>query len=142
MSFLRQAIPGNTNQGRLRSLSRRECRTWLGGHHEGRLGYRTGRGPRAVVVNYEVADDQIMFCLPDYSEIPQYALGEQVTLEVAGAGPADGSSETVTVAGLAHRPGQQAVDSATQFDETWPAGVSTHLVCLALTDLQGTETAS
>jgi hypothetical protein len=141
MSFLRQTISNNTHPGRSRSLSSRECRTWLGNHHKGRLGYQTGRGPRAVVVNYEVADDQIMFCLPDYSEIPQYALGEQITLEVAGDGPADGRSETVTVAGLAHSPDRPAVAAATHFDETWPSGVSTHLICLALTELQGTEIA-
>ena len=106
MSPLRGADSVNDRPGPRRQLTERECRTWLSSHREGRLGYVTGRGPRAVVVNYAVTDEQIVLRLPDYSEITQYALGEEVTLQVDGLAPSIGASEIVTVRGRAHRPGR------------------------------------
>ena len=44
---------------RTRRLSPHECKAWLCSHHEGRLGYQSGKGPRSVVVSYSVAEDQI-----------------------------------------------------------------------------------
>ena len=54
---------------RLRRLSAHECKAWLCSHHEGRLGYQSGRGHRSVVVSYAIADDQILVRLPDYNDI-------------------------------------------------------------------------
>ena len=58
-----------------RPLTTGECRRWLQEHHEGRLGYLSGRGPRSVVVSYAVADDEILMRVPDYNDIAQYAPG-------------------------------------------------------------------
>jgi hypothetical protein len=33
---------------RLRRLSPHECKAWVCSHHEGRLGYQSGRGHRSV----------------------------------------------------------------------------------------------
>lgn len=126
---------------RRRQLTERECRTWLSNHREGRLGYVTGRGPRAVVVNYAVTAEQIVLRLPDYSEITQYSLGEEVTLEVDGQEPSIGASEIVTVRGRAHRPDDPAIASTVDLDESWPAGIRTNVMCVDLTTVQGTETA-
>ena len=55
----------------------------LSNHDEGRLSYPTGRCPRAVVVCYAVTDDQVVFLLPEYNEICQYAPGRQITMHVS-----------------------------------------------------------
>ena len=55
----------------------------VGWASSGTVGYLTGRGPRAVVVNYAVTDDQVVFRLPEYNEICQYAPGREITLNVS-----------------------------------------------------------
>src|SRR5687768_92399 len=96
MPAIRRTDPAGEHLTRRRQLTERECRNWRSSHREGRLGYVTGRGPRAVVVNYAMTDEQIVLRLPDYSEIAQYSLGEEVTLEVDGQEPSIGASEIVT----------------------------------------------
>ena len=142
MPPVRRTDPDGEHPPRRRQLTERECRTWLSSHREGRLGYVTGRGPRAVVVNYAVTDEQIVLRLPDYSEITQYSLGEEVTLEVDGQEPSIGASEIVTVRGRAHRPDDPAIVSTVDLGESWPAGIRTNVMCVDLTTVQGTETAA
>jgi hypothetical protein len=113
-------------------------RAWLRDHHEGRLGYQTGRGPRAVVVLYAVAAGQVLMRLPDYNDIVHYAPGAQVTLEVAGAVTSTGDQGTVTVTGTARLVGreQMSIDSDAVFVEPWPAGVSTSIIGLPIDDVR------
>ncbi len=80
-----------------RRLSPPECRAWLSEHHEGRLGYLSGRGPRSVVVCYAMAGDRIMLRLPDYNDIVHYAPGSEISLAVDGTGTTH--RETVNVTG-------------------------------------------
>ena len=91
-SFGGRVSPGE----RLRRLSPHECKAWVCSHHEGRLGYQSGRGHRSVVVFYAVADDQILVRLPDYNDIVHYAPGAEISLDVDGGTPA-AHRETVTV---------------------------------------------
>jgi nitroimidazol reductase NimA-like FMN-containing flavoprotein (pyridoxamine 5'-phosphate oxidase superfamily) len=140
MSSVQHLSRGQQTRIPTRRLSVGECRDWLRNHREGRLGYHTGRGPRSVVVSYAVAEDQIMMQLPDYNDIVHYAPGERVTLEVEGGRPVVGDFGTVTVTGQA----QLAADdsrpaSQTHFDEQWPSGVSTSVICLPLTEVEGYE---
>ncbi len=124
----------------VRRLSARECRAWLASHREGRLGYQTGRGPRSVVVRYAITDEQIMFRLPDYNDIVHYVPGERVTLEVEGLHAAVGDFDTVLVTGEARLAAHHAsVVQATQFEEHWPAGVATSVICLPMTEVEGFE---
>jgi nitroimidazol reductase NimA-like FMN-containing flavoprotein (pyridoxamine 5'-phosphate oxidase superfamily) len=124
----------------VRRLSPRECQDWLTSHGEGRLGYPTGRGPRSVVVRYAMADGNIVFRLPDYNDIVHYAPGEHVTLEVDGPKAPRGDFETVIVRGRAERAREQQehVEEAA-FDEQWPSGVSTTVIRLPMTDVEGFE---
>jgi len=123
-----------------RRLSTRECHEWLDSHHEGRLGYPTGRGPRSVVVSYAIAGQQIVFRLPDYNDIVHYAPGERVTLEVDGVHDAAGDFETVLVTGQAALAGEHAPEVAgAEFAEVWPSGVSTTVICLPMTQVEGFE---
>ncbi|MCW2810253.1 MAG: hypothetical protein JWP61_711 [Friedmanniella sp.] len=123
-----------------RPLSAPECRSWLEHHREGRLGYHTGRGERAVVVNYAIAGDQAVIRVPEYSEVFRYAVGAPTTLLVEGRGPETGWSEAVTVSGRAEEPpSPDRTLSEVQLDEDWPPGVQTHVLCLPLTSLRGTE---
>jgi hypothetical protein len=124
-------------KGSRRALTKLECRSWIGGRHEGRLGHQTGRGARTVVVNYAVTDSQLLFRLPEYNEICQYAPGREITMSVSSHNTNHTSTEVV-VTGVgyleddrAHGPG--SVDLA----EHWPTGVSTHLLCLDLADVHG-----
>jgi hypothetical protein len=113
-------------------------RAWLRDHREGRLGYQTGRGPRAVVVLYAVAEGQILMRLPDYNDIVHYAPGAQVTLEVAGAVTPTGDRGTVTVTGTAQLVGSEQIqlESDAVFVEPWPAGVRTSIIGLPIEDVR------
>jgi len=124
-----------------RQLSTGECRDWLTSHHEGRLAYQTGRGPRSVVVNYAVTERHIMFRLPDYNDIVHYAPGERVTLEVEGVDAPVRAFESVSVTGQAQlAPGDDpAALTEAVFEEQWPAGVSTSVICLPITEMVGFE---
>jgi Pyridoxamine 5'-phosphate oxidase len=125
---------------RLRRLSPHECKAWLCSHHEGRLGYQSGRGPRSVVVSYAVAGDQVLVRLPDYNDIVRYAPGSEVSLDVDGGTPA-AHRETVTVtatAELAESDKRPLIDQAA-FREDWPSDVRTSVICLPLNTVEGFE---
>ena len=124
-------------------LSASEYCTWLRQHHEGRLSYLSGRGPRSVVVSYVVAGDHILLQIPDYNEIAQYAPGSEVTLAVDRKGEPTsaiqpGVPEVVSVTGTAaleeraNRPAAAAV----RFNESWPAEIRISLLRLPLTRVQ------
>ena len=118
-----------------RKLTARECRAVLASHHEGRLGYQSGRGPRSLVVSYAVTEDAIMMRLPDYNDAVHYAPGAEVWLEVDGRVPA--GMDEVLVTGTAvvdDERGKQA-----RFTEEWPQGVATSVVCVPLTRVEGIE---
>jgi ketosteroid isomerase-like protein len=98
---------------------------------EGRLSYNSDRGRQTVVVGYAVADGHIVMRLPDYNEIPRYAPGSEVTIEVDGD---PGCPDAVQVTGIAdwgrcHEPSLDRDPGA----ETWPDGVGTSVVCLPYT---------
>ena len=74
----------------------------------------------------------MVFRLPEYNPVLQYAPGEQVTLAVEES---DGDvAESVTVTGTARTVPD---DTPLELAEDWPAGVSTRLMCLPLTSLEG-----
>ena len=124
-------------EGPRRPLTNLECRSWIGGRREGRLGHQTGRGARAVVVNYAVTDGQLLFRLPEYNEICQYAQGRQITMSVCDMSTNDTSTEVV-VTGVGYLDDDQArVTDRLDLAEHWPTGVSTHLMCLDLVDVHG-----
>ena len=128
-----------------RQLSASECRGWVEQHHEGRLGYLSGRGPRSVVVSYTVVGDQIRVRVPDYNDIAQYAPGAQVTLAVDGAleatPPGEPAFEEVSVTGTAAhaKPPHQPPVNTVRFDESWPTGIKISVVSLPLTELRGVQ---
>ena len=57
-------------------------RRWLTQHHEGRLRYRTGRGPRALAMTYVVAGDYILLKIPEYNPAAGYASGQRIEFDV------------------------------------------------------------
>jgi len=120
-----------------------ECRAWLSERSEGRLGHQTGRGRRTVVVNYAVTDDQVVVRLPEYNEICQYALGRLVTLNVSGTCSNTRLRTEVAVTGVGHfREGDVDLPDTVDLAEHWPAGMATHLMCLDLSDIEGSARAS
>jgi len=102
------------------------------------LGHLTGRGPRSTVVNYAATDDQVVFRVPEYNEICQYAPGCPITLSVDCGNAGTLSRTEVVVTGVGRSPERQ-VDLAEAVDllEEWPSGVSTHLICLDLAVIEG-----
>ncbi len=136
----RSSVAPTTSTASVRRLSRTECRDWLTRHREGRLGYRSGRGPRSVVVSYAVAGEQIVVRLPDYNDIAHYAPGAEITLDVDSepderrSGP-----ETVNVSGLAEQADPDEDLGEVDFAESWPDGVGTTVLLLPLTAVQGFE---
>jgi hypothetical protein len=125
---------------RMRRLSPLECRAWLCSHHEGRLGYQSGKGPRSVVVLYTVAGDQILVRLPDYHDIVHYAPGSEVRIDVDGGTPA-AHRETVVVTGKAALAGgdQKPPIDQTAFQEEWPPDIAISVICVPLTAIEGFE---
>jgi hypothetical protein len=124
----------------VRRLSSGECRDWLHSHSEGRLGYQTGRGHRSVVVSYAIAEEQIVMRLPDFNDIVHYAPGERVTLEVDGRHTPVGDFESVLVTGEARLASRLPTTvQQTHFEEQWPAGVATSVICLPMTQVEGFE---
>lgn len=123
-----------------RRLSPTECRHWLANHHVGRLAYTSGRGPRAVVVSYAMADEFIVVRLPDYNDIVHYAPGAVVSFEVEDVTETVAGVESVSVLGTAAlvRPGD---DLAASLAESWPEGVVTSVIALPLTAVEGYERA-
>ena len=122
-----------------RQLSSSECRRWVEQHHEGRLGYLSGRGPRSVVVSYTVVGDQIRVRVPDYNDIAQYAPGARITLAVAGEVDDTAAIEEVSVTGTAgHGEGNDRGPSdPAPFNESWPAAIKTSVVTLPLGEMEG-----
>ena len=134
---------GETKVDDTRGMSYGECRIWLADHSEGQLGYIGGRGPRSVVVNYAVTDDQILFLIPAYNEVTQYVPGKQVTFQVSGesSGPAPRHYDTVRVTGTANLPRleQAPIVRRTNFVELWPPDVTTSVICLPMAAVEGIE---
>lgn len=123
-----------------RRLTRTECNEWLTNHHEGRLRYTSGRGPRSVVVSYSMAQEHIVVRLPDYNDIVHYAPGAEVTLDVDDdQRDTVIGSETVSVSGKAALADGLPDLHGVEFSESWPEGVGTAVVCLPLTDVRGFE---
>jgi hypothetical protein len=124
-----------------RRLSDTECRSLLGEGSQGRLGHQTGRGPRAAVVRYAVTDDQVVFRLPEYNEICQYAPGRQITLNVSRV--CANTRTEVIVTGVGFVP-ENSADLLASVDlaETWPPGISTYIICLDLAVVEGSTACS
>lgn len=138
MSPASTASPGHHRDEGLR-LSTSECRRWVEQHHEGRLGYLSGRGPRSVVVSYTVVGDQIRVRVPDYNDIAHYAPGARVTLAVDGEIDDTATIEEVSVTGTAGRGdgNDRAPSDYLPFDQSWPAAIKTSVVTLPLAEMDG-----
>ena len=138
MSPASTASPGR-HLDEQRRLSASECRRWVEQHHEGRLGYLSGRGPRSVVVSYTVVGDQIRVRVPDYNDIAQYAPGARVTLAVDRSAEDTSAIEEVSVTGTAGQGDRndRAPGGIAPLDESWPAAVKTSVVTLPLEEMEG-----
>ena len=124
-----------------RRLSAAECHAWLSSHDEGRLSYLSGRGPRSVVVLYELANDEVVLRLPDYHDAAHYAPETEVRLDVEGVGNA--GREAVRVVGravLADRAPTAAPDGIGSEFHDEASRVATSVVCLPLSHVEGYET--
>jgi hypothetical protein len=110
-------------------------RRWLTQHHEGRLRYRTGRGPRALAMTYVVAGDYILVRIPEFNPAAGYASGQQIEFQVP-----HGNSD-ICVRGRAETAGPAHVRllQQTRFLEHWPAGVRSRVLCLPLSDVTHIE---
>ena len=143
MAEIERPDGGETKVDDTRGMSYDECRIWLDHNSEGQLGYIGGRGARSVVVSYAVTDDQILFLVPAYNEITQYVPGKQVTFQVGGEsnGPASRYYDTVSVTGTANvqRLEQTPIVRRTSFVDLWPSDVTTSVICLPMTELEGSE---
>ena len=111
-----------------------ECRPSVSDHDEGRLSHLTGRGPRAVV-SHASPTTRSSFCA-EYNEICQHAPGRQITMRINALTTTTFTELVVT--GIGHLAENRAgIAGPVDLPEHWPAGVSTHLVCLDLADLEG-----
>lgn len=122
-----------------RPMSAEECRLWLRSHHEGRLRYLSGRGPRSVVVNYAVAPGRIILHVPDYNDIAHYAPRTRVTLEVDGRVAPNAAAErrdSVLVTGVAVLD-EASAPTPTLDTERWPADMATAWISLPMTTVDG-----
>jgi len=136
------ALPLHTHPVPLsqRAISTDDCRSWLAGHHCGRLGYMSGRGRRSVAVCYALRSDTVVLRVGDYNDIAQYAPDAQVRLEVDGFALDSNSVpefDTVTVEGRAARARPDDVPAGSGV-EVWPDGVATTVISIPIRRLYGT----
>jgi hypothetical protein len=90
------------------------------------------------VVGYAATDDQVVFRVPEYNEICQYAPGCPITLSVDCGGVGTHSRTEVVVTGVGHPPElEEDLAEAVDLLEEWPSSVSTHLICLDLAVIEG-----
>ena len=93
-----------------------------------------------MVVRFAVTDDQVVFRLPEYNEICQYAPGRQITVNISYVCASTRTCTEVVVTGVGFVPDHQAnLLEAVDLVEDWPPGVSTHLICLDLAVVEGTQ---
>ncbi len=119
-----------------RTLTDDECRSWLSMHGEARLGYRSGRGQRNVVVAYAVDGDEVLVRVPEYNEITQYVPGRRVTLDVIDR--AGDKVERVVVTGQASvRTSTPATVLSLLPDEQWPEDLGNVVVSVPLAEVDG-----
>ena len=134
---------GQVSLAKSRDMSYGESRMLIRHRRQGRLAYLSGRGPRSVVVNYAVTDDQILFLVPSYNEITQYVPGRKVTLLVdeERTAPVSRRYDTVSVKGIANLAGSKQVSTVqrTNFLETWPRGVTTSIIYLPISEVEGSK---
>ena len=97
-------------------------------HHEGRLHYQTGRGPRCLPVTYTVAGGHVLLRFPDYNELGRYAPGRPVDLEVPDA------DHPVQVMGVADvvGPALDALVQHARLPEPAPDGVASRVISLPI----------
>lgn len=123
----------------VRRLSPEGCRERLIRHHEGRLAYPTGRGPRYLVINYAVHDNEIVLRVPEFNEICQYAPGCEVCLVIDEVVGADSEWVEVTASGVAsivnHR--EHTSRGRDDLDEVWPLGVTASTLRVPIAELYG-----
>ncbi len=124
-----------------RSLSPVECRDRLQRRHEGRLSCLTGRGPRAVVIDYAVDGNDIVLRIPEYNDLAPYATSSEITLLVDVPGPPGSGPALVTVTGRAEvvEHGEHIAPGPKELAEVWPSGLQTWTLRLSLEHLEGYE---
>lgn len=115
------------------------CRELLARKHEGRIGYDSGRGHRAVAVNYATAADSIIISAPAYSEIGRYATGTQVSFDLEELDDKAHGVWEVRVSGLAEAIADEAIhDLGVEAPpETWPVGVPAVSLRIAVSEISG-----
>jgi hypothetical protein len=85
-----------------------------------------------------VTNSQVVFRLPEYNEICQYAPGRSITLSVDCAAADTHSRTQVVVTGVGRTPDhQEDLGAVVDLLEEWPSSVATHLLCLDLAVLEG-----
>ncbi len=119
-----------------RRLDDDECRDWLARHEEGRLGCRTGRGWRSVLVRYVPAEGELLVQLPDYNDIVRYAPGRPIVFEVSGR-QRDGLQETVAVLCEPYVVDSEHIPADRPFDEHWPDDLAVSIIALPTDRLVG-----
>jgi hypothetical protein len=88
------------------------------------------------MTNYAVTDDQVVFRIPEYNELTQYAPGQYITLEVSENCGTEVSEVSVT--GVGHWADEtSAMDQTVDLRECWPPEVITRILRLDLTDIHG-----
>lgn len=122
-----------------RPLDPTTCRKILASEQEGRLGYHTGRGRRAVPVHFNVGGDFIVFHAAAYNEIAQYVPGNEVSLELTHRPTPGSEGWEIRVVGVAESLDADPDDVADATPEVWPQGVSSLSLRIPVTDISGSE---
>ena len=142
-----RSVPGQPGPGQpalssqaAARLSESECWSRLRARRECRLRYLSGRGPRAVVVPYEVAFDGLLVHLPAFNEAAEYVGGREVTMEVDGA-DASGARWIVEVSGVGSAVSESVVRQAglDRGIEQWPPGIRADYFQVPATVLAGQQ---
>ncbi|GAA2094546.1 pyridoxamine 5'-phosphate oxidase family protein [Microlunatus panaciterrae] len=124
-----------------RPLDPRTCRALLASQREGRLGYTSGRGHRAVPVHYKTEDGYIFLRTADYNEIAQYAPGAKVSFDLTHRADEAHEGWEIHVVGVAE-PLEEEPEVDDEEPEAWPAGVRALALRIPVTEITGVEIAA
>jgi transcriptional regulator with XRE-family HTH domain len=123
----------------LETLSRGECRAYLGAEGIGRFVFVNARGPVAVPVNYKMLGDDIVFRTNAWTTLAERAEQQRVSIEVDRIDEALGEGWSVLASGQAHRVTEAAErEQVKALDiRPWAAGERETYIRLAPTAITG-----
>jgi nitroimidazol reductase NimA-like FMN-containing flavoprotein (pyridoxamine 5'-phosphate oxidase superfamily) len=130
---------GSTWLGELERLPTRECLALLRSHELGRIGFKLGRRPVILPVNYRVIANGIVFRTAPGTKLSAAVLRSDVAFEVDAAEPDGRAGWSVLVVGHATElRAEKSLQEARRLGVSpWAPGAHDHFVVVPIEEISG-----